>query len=216
MKLSDPRLIVVAKRTNQPRALVIAFAGLMKEKRSVEEIVTILDIDGEKTGELWSELMVESEKAAPKKAAKSPKKCGMAHDWKLPEDCVLYAGKWGFTDDEIRREAIGFRDYWESRPDRRDWSLTWKNWIRRKAERLGKPLPAGEEATSNEKKASASPVDISQETWIRAIKDYRRHGTWHKALGPEPDHPGCLAPVEFLSINAANGAPAPDNLFSHH
>jgi hypothetical protein len=48
----------------------------------------------------------------------------------------------GFSDTEINREALRFRDYWSGRAGsggvKLDWAATWRNWIRTSGEKLGK------------------------------------------------------------------------------
>jgi len=59
----------------------------------------------------------------------------------------------GFSDAEIDREALRFRDFWIGKPGaggvKLDWASTWRNWIRTSADRLGKrPAPQTEESGS--------------------------------------------------------------------
>jgi hypothetical protein len=48
----------------------------------------------------------------------------------------------GFSEREIDREALRFRDYWTGKAGsggvKLDWASTWRNWIRTSADRLGK------------------------------------------------------------------------------
>lgn len=48
----------------------------------------------------------------------------------------------GFSESEIDREALRFRDYWVGRAGaggvKLDWPATWRNWVRTSAEKLGK------------------------------------------------------------------------------
>jgi hypothetical protein len=80
----------------------------------------------------------------------------LSGDWSPCEADRLSARSEGFSDFEIDREAVRFRDYWISRAGsggvKLDWSATWRNWVRTSAEKLGKkpcavsgshPTPAG-------------------------------------------------------------------------
>lgn len=58
-------------------------------------------------------------------------------DWELTEDLLSWSmnefPKW--SEGQIRMEADSFRDYWKSacgqNAIKRDWSATWRNWLRR-------------------------------------------------------------------------------------
>jgi hypothetical protein len=66
----------------------------------------------------------------------------IASDWSPCEADRFSAKSEGFSDFEIDREAVRFRDYWISRAGaggaKLDWSATWRNWVRTSAEKLGK------------------------------------------------------------------------------
>ncbi|AWC25615.1 MULTISPECIES: hypothetical protein [Aminobacter] len=59
-------------------------------------------------------------------------------DWALPKDLADWALAEGLSEFEVRREADKFRDYWHNVPGKGgiklDWSLTWKNWVRKAVE----------------------------------------------------------------------------------
>ncbi len=63
-------------------------------------------------------------------------------DWKPNDADRLTASNEGFSDGEIDREALRFRDYWKGRAGsggvKLDWPATWRNWIRTSGEKLGK------------------------------------------------------------------------------
>jgi hypothetical protein len=63
-------------------------------------------------------------------------------NWMPSEADRLTARNEGFTDAEIDREALRFRDYWVGRAGsggvKLDWAATWRNWVRTSAEKLGK------------------------------------------------------------------------------
>lgn len=67
--------------------------------------------------------------------------------WTPSDADRLLARQEGFSDGEIYREALRFRDYWTGRAGaggvKLDWAATWRNWVRTSAEKLGKtPLAA--------------------------------------------------------------------------
>lgn len=71
-------------------------------------------------------------------------------DWIPGPDGHAFALAEGLSVYEIGREASRFRDYWGSRAGsggvKLNWMLTWQNWIRTTAEKLGKtPRPSGPE-----------------------------------------------------------------------
>lgn len=71
-------------------------------------------------------------------------------DWRPSEADRLVAKQEGFSESEIDREALRFRDYWKGRAGsggvKLDWAATWRNWVRTSAEKLGKtPKPSGPE-----------------------------------------------------------------------
>jgi len=66
------------------------------------------------------------------------KACRLSEDWVLPKALGEWALEQGMSREDIRREADKFRDYWVSvsgqKGVKRDWSATWRNWIRRRLE----------------------------------------------------------------------------------
>ena len=74
-------------------------------------------------------------------------------DWQLPKAW----GEWALQEaptwapEQVRKVAERFRDYWIAKPGREgfkaDWLATWRNWVRREAERTSaapaRSLPAG-------------------------------------------------------------------------
>ena len=67
--------------------------------------------------------------------------CRLPENW-LPGDAdCQFALDQGMTPDALNREADKFRDYWLAKTGatatKRDWSATWRNWIRRAMEDRG-------------------------------------------------------------------------------
>ncbi|MFN3582913.1 DUF1376 domain-containing protein [Phenylobacterium sp.] len=62
-------------------------------------------------------------------------------DWRPSADDVAFAVREGFTEREVGGIGERFRDYWTAAPGnsavKLDWSATWRNWVRREAERRG-------------------------------------------------------------------------------
>lgn len=59
----------------------------------------------------------------------------------------------GWSADRVRKTADKFRDYWIAKPGRdavkADWLATWRNWVRREAERTTSAAPATAASASN-------------------------------------------------------------------
>ena len=76
------------------------------------------------------------------KQTKGSRGSRLSADWSPCEADRLAAKAEGFSDFEINREAMRFRDYWIARAGaggvKLDWSATWRNWVRSSAEKLGK------------------------------------------------------------------------------
>jgi len=62
----------------------------------------------------------------------------LPEDWQPSPGHLRFAESEGLTASEIEREAAKFRDYWVGRAGaggvKRDWSATWRNWIRKSTE----------------------------------------------------------------------------------
>ncbi len=60
-------------------------------------------------------------------------------DWRPSDDDTAWQREHNITDLDAKRELDKFRDYWRALPGQRgtklDWSLTWRNWLRRSLER---------------------------------------------------------------------------------
>jgi len=60
-------------------------------------------------------------------------------DWQLPKELGNFALEQGLSRDMVIREAEKFRDHWIAQSGQKgvkaDWPATWRNWIRRNAEK---------------------------------------------------------------------------------
>ncbi len=142
-----------------------------------------------------SEPMAPADAGARKNGVKKPKERGSRIDpgWRPDDEDRQFARSQGFTDAEIGRIAAGFVDYWvaKSGPNavKLDWSATWRNWVRKEAERTNRKgvQPAQEARNSTD--------------WDRFVADYRdsNGSRWpSRQLGPEPGYAGCRAPSSIL------------------
>jgi hypothetical protein len=109
------------------------------------------------------ESRVEVEVDASLRSAPSPKSPNnrgsrLSESWQPSPDNLHFAEQEGLSVSEIEREAARFRDYWISRPGvggfKRDWSATWRNWIRNAIEQKGKSN--GRNVQDDSKSASAA------------------------------------------------------------
>lgn len=203
----DPRLLAVSRRLRSERIVIFGLAYLAERGLDAMTIAEVAEMDPEHVESLLSDVLeVISSKPdeSGKKTTKSPTKRAaadkvlMERGWKLPLADAEYARRWGFSDDEIRREAIDFRDYWLQRGEKRNWSLTWQNRIRQSARRLGKPTPSDEPPAVTE--LPLAPVAPKHAGMMRdAMAAYSKSGFWPSSLGPEPGQPGCIVPREIIA-----------------
>lgn len=66
-------------------------------------------------------------------------------DWLPSQDNILFAINEGFQENQVSRIADKFKDYWTAASGRnaakKDWDATWRNWVRREAERVSVKKP---------------------------------------------------------------------------
>jgi hypothetical protein len=71
-----------------------------------------------------------------------PRGSRLPPDWEPSPADIQTARDEGLHDDDIRREFAKFRDYWLGKPGaagrKCDWPGTWRNWIRKAADDLGR------------------------------------------------------------------------------
>ena len=119
---------------------------------------------------------------------------------RLPPDFVFdmaYPKAQGLAPKIAEREAERFRDYWAAQPGhegiKADWPATWRNWVRRAADRLGTvPLYGG--ASGGPVGTAVDPRKLTPEEWRPILAIYQRTSNWNPQYGPEPGTPGSLAP----------------------
>ena len=111
----------------------------------------------------------------PKKAAKGTR---LLDIWKPPPDACP---ELGLSTELIAAETLKFRDYWKAQPGQRgvklDWDATWRNWLRRAAERLPTARP------------SNLPAGV------------RKNGTGFYVAHDSPEFPRLMADAERLNDN---------------
>lgn len=200
----SPSILSVSKALSVEAVLVVAIAAGVSEGLPPHAIAFACEIDPDVCADIAAEIekagMAPSgkllKKSSPKRSACD--KVLMDPKWKLPAADVEYARRWGFTDDEIRIEAIDFRDYWLQRGEKRNWSLTWQNRIRQSARRLGKPAPSDEPPAVTE--LPLAPAAPKNAAMLRdAMAAYSKSNFWPSSLGPEPGQPGCVVPKEIIA-----------------
>ena len=119
---------------------------------------------------------------------------------RLPPDFVFdmaYPKAQGLAPKIAEREAERFRDYWAAQPGhegiKADWPATWRNWVRRAADRLG-TVPAAPSGGS-----AVDPRNLTPEEWRPILAIYQRTSNWNPAYGPPPGDPGSFAPNPRVS-----------------
>lgn len=113
-------------------------------------------------------------------------------NWQLTADLGNYGRSKGLTRNEVLNEAEKFINYWRSAAGAKarkvDWDLTWKGWIQRTAERLGrKPMTTEPEAKA----------EIDRLTWENMARFFANTSNWPRDMGPEPGRPGCWMPLDL-------------------
>lgn len=115
----------------------------------------------------------------------------IATDWVPSPDGRSFAKGEGFSDAEVDREVLRFRDHWLSvagaKGVKLDWDATWRNWVRRGSEFGGK---------------SSAPTNVASSAidWESQVSRFARGQAWStRWYGPEPGQVGCRAPPEVLA-----------------
>lgn len=202
MKITDPKLRII-KRELEMKAMspIIAVFALVQAKQGLAEIATVLECPVENVKPIYDRLapilIAESEKRSA--ASKSAK--GRAHplpkDWQPSPIDEAAAKSVHLTDGEIRVEVVKFVEYWTNTGKTKiDWPATWRTWVTRCAQRLGRldnsPPASG---AGGEPKSEYMRLDIAK----RVMRDWQRTGIWERWYGPEIGRPGCKIPPSVIA-----------------
>jgi hypothetical protein len=133
----------------------------------------------------------EPEPEKKKKDPSGPKKASrLPESWRPAPGGIEYAEKCGLSTGEIDREIERFRNHWQAKAGRDaaklDWDATWRNWVLKAAEILGRsPKPSGN-GKAPERSAFGEVID-----WRKRIAWSNEHaGEWPESLwGPREDVP---------------------------
>ena len=105
---------------------------------------------GERKGKEGKGKEVEGAEAAPSASSSAPsnerkRATRIPGDWKPNERNVADAKALGLYDTDIERQARRFRDFWLGKSGQNatkaDWDATWRNWVDKEAEHLGRTPP---------------------------------------------------------------------------
>lgn len=87
-----------------------------------------------------------NQKPEPDIVKEEPNGSSKRRGTRLPDEWMpdeAFARQEGLSASDCMKEADKFRDYWKGQPGQRgvktDWAATWRNWVRKSAERLPKP-----------------------------------------------------------------------------
>jgi uncharacterized protein YdaU (DUF1376 family) len=96
-------------------------------------------------------------------------------------------------DIDCHTQAAKFRDHHLAKgTTMKDWRAAWRTWCRNSLEYTRGP-------SFPQRAAAPSKSSVSPEDWKNRVRNYRSNGAWSKNWGPNPDEPGCQAPVPKLS-----------------
>jgi len=145
-------------------------------------------------------------KASPSESAKesSPRGSRLPPDWR-PTDSDWMESCRSLGSRKAEVELAKFRDYWVAKPGKdgvkNDWYATWRNWVRRAAERL----PISSQSAASAFPASEPTVDMGGEfrevatrNLSRIVQMFVDKGSWPFPT-PKPGEAGCRVPLEFLT-----------------
>lgn len=170
-----PRQIVVRERKPGPTPLDTTVANSPRQQVANQE-------------------QLSNSQSNSKSAARPPSGTRIPDDWELTPDLGNYGRSKGLTRNEVIAEAEKFKDYWRSaagaKARKMDWDATWRGWIQRSAERLGrKPMV--------DSMAPPEKIELDRQTWENLAKIYANSSNWHRDWGPEPGHPRCRMPPDL-------------------
>jgi uncharacterized protein YdaU (DUF1376 family) len=133
----------------------------------------------------------------PKRAFKGSR---LSADWR-PTDKDWQEATCSLGSKQADSELAKFRDHWPAQPGKNgvklDWDATWRNWVRRAAERL----PSRNAAVLGPAEPSIDLGGEFREVPVRnlprIVQMFDEHGTW-PFPSPKPGQPGCRVPTKFL------------------
>lgn len=145
------------------------------------------------------EVEVDKNPPPPKRSMKSTR---IDPHRRISDQNIVFARSRGLTKREIDHEWMVFVRYYAQRDDRQsnarsmDWDATWESWVLKKAFDLNRE-PLVEDGANGK----TDPAHLPHEFWARQIELWRKGVSWPDQLGPEPGQPGCLAPVDLVSLS---------------
>lgn len=115
--------------------------------------------------------------------------------WAPTSEMRDYALKKGFTEAQIDAEIVKFVRYFTGpdakTPAKKDWHRTWCNWMDKAFESLPK-RPAANGSNGGGYTPEETP-------WRSRVDGFRTKKLWLANWGPEPGHPGCKVPPQYLT-----------------
>jgi hypothetical protein len=148
-------------------------------------------------------------KSSMQNSERSSRGSRIASDWSPTMADRQAATDEGFSNQEIDREALRFRDYWTAKAGaggvKLDWQATWRNWVRNSAEKLGKSPTRSATDVAGADDGKIEVTDPEQlEAWDayargRGAKSFPRNsrGGWRF---PSPWPPGWKQPERSREI----------------
>jgi hypothetical protein len=134
----------------------------------------------------------------------------LAAEWRPNERDWIDAGNL-LGSRQAENELAKFRDYWPAQPGKNavklDWDATWRNWVRRAAERL----PISSQGAASAFAPSEPTVDMGGEfrevparNLSRVVQMFLENSSWPFPT-PKPGEAGCRVPLELLPAQLRPG-----------
>jgi hypothetical protein len=154
--------------------------------------------------------VLEPGRERPSGAARSPKRTGegskknsqLPEGWKLCEVAMVYGRGLGYSDDEIKWMAEGFR-LWCKKNNARmaDPSAAFQSWMLKEPSFKSSNRSTGGTAPFKPRerpRVATEARNLTNEQWLKVLVEFRVSCRWNEAkLGPKPNEPGCFAPKEL-------------------
>jgi hypothetical protein len=138
----------------------------------------------------------------PPSAASNASKKGtrLSGDWQPTEGDLADASNL-LGARQAENELAKFRDYWPAQPGKGaiklDWDATWRNWVRRAAERLPSRTGAVVGPAEPSIDLGGEFREVPVRNLPRIVQMFDEQGTW-PFPSPKPGQPGCRVPTKFL------------------